>query len=364
MSGIRSFRPADIPQVAKLYEELLVGEPLHESAREHYASVFFENPWYDERLPSLVFEGDDAQVVGFLGVIPRPMTFRGRALVAAVSTQFMVSKRWRAHLPAIQLLKAFFSGPQDLSYADHSSDESRRVWEGLGGFSSHLHSIHWTRLLRPFEYVRVTLRDRGVSAPLLTLTRPAAALGDVIAKATRYAKQVPSTLACEEVDPGVFARHAMVMPRDAGLAPVYDESSLAWLLALLSAEDRLGKLQTVIVRDQSGGMVGGYCYYLSREGVGEIVHLNAERQRAGEVLDSLFDHAARRGACAVRGRFHRDLTERIASRFCALRLRGPWTLFHTQDPELQAAIFSGDTDLGGLDGERWVDFGRFRLRSQ
>ena len=68
-------------------------------------------------------------------MMPRPMWMKGRLIRAAVSSQFIVEPESRFNLAGVQLLKAFLSGPQDLSLADEAN-ESLACHLGAAGGST------------------------------------------------------------------------------------------------------------------------------------------------------------------------------------------------------------------------------------
>lgn len=71
------------------------------------------------------------RILGFLGVMPRPMLFNGQLIKAAPSSQFIVAPESRS--VGVMLLRAFFEGPQDLSLTDEANSISRKLWEKIGG---------------------------------------------------------------------------------------------------------------------------------------------------------------------------------------------------------------------------------------
>ena len=150
---IRPFTPDDIPEVVDLHKRVFPGNSFSPGELEvHFRRLFFENPWYDADLPSLVYQEQGDKICGFYGVIPRRMRMKGRPIRAAVSSQFMVDPSVRNRLAAVELQSAFFAGPQDLSFTDGANEASRKIWEGLGGLTAFPYSVHWTRLLRPTRY--------------------------------------------------------------------------------------------------------------------------------------------------------------------------------------------------------------------
>src|SRR4051794_40734299 len=87
----------------------------------------------------------------------------------------MVDPRSRHTLVGIEMLRAFFAGPQDLSLAE-GNDTSRQLWRALGGGVAALYSLRWTRPLRPLTYglslaARHGLTRRGAAClkPLCSL---------------------------------------------------------------------------------------------------------------------------------------------------------------------------------------------------
>ena len=152
VSRIRPFVLGDVPRVAELHESILGGSRRlsMENRRRYLGKVFLENPWYDDTLPSLVAEEGHGRIVGFLGVLPRRMSWNGRSIKVAIGSQYMVEPHYRG-LTGLLLQKAFLSGPQDLSMTDGASHESVKLWKAVGGTDSPLHSIHWTRPLRPLR---------------------------------------------------------------------------------------------------------------------------------------------------------------------------------------------------------------------
>ena len=116
---------------------------------KYFSEVFLNSPDDPESLRSLVYcEGQ--RVTGFLGTVTRPMLWKGDRIRARISTQFIVDPASRG-LAGLELLRAFFSGPQDLSIADESNRHSRTIWEALGGVTSLVHSMQWLCPLRPFR---------------------------------------------------------------------------------------------------------------------------------------------------------------------------------------------------------------------
>src|SRR5882757_9952671 len=122
MGRIRAFLQDDIPRVAELNWQFLQGhaDPHPPRLEEYLRQVFFQNPWLDSSIGSLVYE-EGQRVVGFLGIVPRPMSVNGKRIQAAFGSGLVVHPESRWTLAGLQLLAAFMDGKQD-----------RCVWPAVG----------------------------------------------------------------------------------------------------------------------------------------------------------------------------------------------------------------------------------------
>ena len=154
MPGIRALVEGDVSRVADL-----VWKVLHEqqgsappSLRGYIDGLFLHNPWMDESINSLVFEDSEGKIVGFFGVIPRPMSIQGKPVRLAFGSNFVVEAGSRASFAAMQLVNAFMKGPQDISITDSATEGARQLLKGLGFSVVPIYSLLWSRPLRPSLY--------------------------------------------------------------------------------------------------------------------------------------------------------------------------------------------------------------------
>ncbi|PYU11613.1 MAG: hypothetical protein DMG37_16035 [Acidobacteria bacterium] len=353
---IRPFSPKDIPEVVDLHKRVFPGNPFSSSELEiHFRLLFFENPWYDADLPSLVYQEQGEKICGFYGVIPRRMRMQGRPIRAVVSSQFMVDPSVRNRLAAVELQRTFFAGPQDLSFTDGANDASRRIWEGLGGLTAFPYGVHWTRLLRPARYFLDRWEDRGLSSATRLCVRPLSALADFFV-ARRHKSPFHQSEQSPEED---FSCETLLehLPRFAvtkSLCPDYDESSLRWLLQQASEKQWHGKLRKALVRNEAGQIVGWYMYYLNPNGISQVLQLVATRNSIRRVLDQLFFHAWRSGSFAVSGRMDPEFATAFSEERCLFSFSGPRMLVHSRHADLREVIQRGDAFLTRLEGEWWM----------
>jgi hypothetical protein len=362
---IRSFTREDIPQVSDMLERLLLpeapsGRMLSVSELPDYLEqVFFDNPWYDESMPSLVYQGTDGKLIGFLALVARRMLFQERPIRVAISLHFMVEPESRSTLAGVQLLRALFAGAQDLVFTDGAGTPGRRVWEGVGGVTSLLYSQRWMRILRPARQAVSTLKKHGATGGNKLFSYTAQALSPLVSLADitaarmlpRYFSQVTSPYSEEDLEIDTVLAYLPQFSKGAALRPVYDERSLRWLFDQAAQMKLHGEFRKVQLRDQEGEVAGWYLYYLKAGGLSSVIQIAARKHSEGEVIDHLFDHARRNGAAAISGRLEPRLMQEMADRGCFFNRVGCLTLMHSKNAEILNAIHRGDAFLTQLEGE-------------
>jgi hypothetical protein len=359
MPRVRPMREDDVPGAVGLFERVYPRYRWRSRAacEAYFREVLFANPWRDLELPSWVVE-EDGRLAGVYAVVPRRMRLGARALRIAVGCQFMVEAGPRRSLFALQLTQACLAGPQDLTLADGANDFTRRMWRGIGGDVPLLYALHWTRLLRPARRALALLEERAaVPALLARAARPAAALADALAArlpANRFLRAAPR----EPEAPFEAADMLAVLPevmQGAALQPEYEAPALGWLLEQARRKRRHGALRARLVRED-GRVLGWFLYYLRRGGAAEVLQLAARPGGFDRMLRALLADAWREGAAAVHGRIDPRYAQELSQRHCWFRWDGTWTLAHTRDPGIAAALHAGDAFLSRLEGEWWLRF--------
>jgi hypothetical protein len=361
---IRPFLKEDIPQVADMFQRLLLGDmpPMRmlssAALPDYFEEIFFHNPWYDESIPSLVYEESDGKIIGFLGVAPRRMLFLDRPIRVAVSFHFMVEPEGRSSMAGVKLLKAFFAGPQDISLTDGAGQVGRRVWEGVGGATAWAYSLLWTRILRPARYALDLLARRKTFSPFARALSPTCDLADAAARRMlpRYFPDTPPQSSEEDLDVETFLRYLPQFSKVAALKPVYDEHSLRWLLKHAEQMKLFGDFKTALVRDASRKVIGWFMYYLKPGGMCTVFQFAAREGAINEILDSLFNHAWRRGASAITGRLYPRFMQELSDKRCYFHRGGGWMLVHSKNDKLLDVVQRGDAFLTGLEGESCLLF--------
>ena len=355
---IRPFESRDLPAIASLLGRAFgTGWDSEAGLAAYMEEIFLRNPWVDPSLPSWVAV-DDERPVGFIGVMCRPMRYKGAPIRMALLTQLMVEPQPGYALAAAQLVRKAMHGPQDLTISDGSSDTARKLWEAAGGSTSTLYTLQWRRLLRPAHYgLDLFLRKTvGKTAAVLgaPLGSPFTFVADTYA-AHRSGLREETQLSEAPLDAASLLAAQCVVPGKAMLRPDYARESLEWLLAQAKAKRRYGPLQGCVLRERNGTLAGWYLYYLNRE-TSKVLQMGARDGMQRAVLQHLFRSAWRGGATVIEGRMEPAFAAALGQLNCFFLSPNMYTLFHARNPELTAALARGEAFFSRLDGEWWMRF--------
>ncbi len=363
MGRIRAFVQDDIPRVAELNWQFLQGQtdPHPPSLEEYLRQLFFQNPWFDSSIGSLVYE-QGQRVVGFLGVVPRPMSVNGKHIQAAFGSGLVVHPESRWALAGLQLLAAFMDGKQDLAMTDTASALSQQIWVGLGGSTSAAYGLQWAHPLRPGSYALYAMSRYGREGRLGAGSRACQALHKTVnSVATRIPlrrfHRPPDGATEEELDIDTLLRSCLPgCSADYSLRPEYNRESLGWLLDFMSRMKAYGNLRKVALRDATKEIIGWFIYYVKRGGIADVVQVGATKAHMKTVLDHLLCDAWNHGAIGLHGRLEIRHAQDLSESRCFFWGTIP-LLFRARNPELARLVQQGDAFLSRLDGEWCLRFG-------
>jgi hypothetical protein len=361
---VRPLIEDDIPQVANLYWTVLRSRklPVPPALECKLRELYFTNPWIDSTLPSLVYDAGAGKVVGFLGVISRRMSVRGKSIRIALGGNFVVRPDSRTSLAGIHLLATYMAGGQDISQTDSANDLSRALLKRLGFKTILPFSVHWVRPLRPAHYAVYAISrsaGRAASATLRAVAKPLSSVVDGMAArfSSNPFRQIEPRLQAAELDVETLLRCLAEFRGGCSLWPEYDVNSLNWLLTFMERMKAYGELRKVALHDGSGKIVGWYIYFRKSGAVGEVVQIGGARQFIKEILDHLFHDAWIHGAVAVHGVVDTRLMDDFSEKNCIFTCRGGWMLAYSRKSDLVDLLDSGDAFLSRLDGEWCLSLG-------
>lgn len=360
MGEIRELDESHVADVAAMYLKVICGQdrkPGPDLVR-YVQQVLLENPWRTPDIPSWVYLHEGV-MVGCIGVIARPMVWKGKPVRAAISTQFMVDRTRYRGFAGVELLRKFFNGPQDLSLTDGATEASFITWTSVGGSAAWLYSLEWTRLLHPARYINSIVKQRpGKQRWAASLLAPAAFLSD--AAISRFPLRRFGAPVSEYSSHSATPQEILEVIGEAGwkekLHPAYDPESFPWLLQEAAKAKVHGTLRCRVVTDPQGKRVGWYVYFAKPGDVSMVLQLSAPTRHFDQVLLDLFRDAWTQGAIAVRGRVIPRYLTQFHNQYCSFRHMGSGVLVHSRDRDLLTGILQGDAFLSLLDGEWWMRF--------
>jgi hypothetical protein len=280
------------------------------------------------------------------------MTFRGTPVSVGIGQHLMVDK---ATFAALQLFKAFISGPQDISIADLAADVTKKLWERLGGTTAYTHSIFWRKPLRPIatasQYAKRKKSLSLVGSALAPFASGLDSLLNLIAIAPLHISK-PDTRG-EELTIDTMLQDLPKFSSGRDLIPAYTKESLKWLFDILSREQRFGALRKVLVKDSVGTNIGWYIYHLNPTGRSEVLQIAGTSGSYREVLHHLLYDAREHGSPEIAGRVDPLFMKEYADRYCLFFPGSAWVLMHSKIPDVVNAINAGNVFLTRLDGDLW-----------
>ncbi len=362
--SVRPLVESDLIQVTDLYWRFMRQKEgsAPPALRSFLRELYFTNPWVDGAFPSLVYEGKNGQIVGFLGVIARKMSIGGQPIRMAFGGNFVVHPDGRSHLAGPRLLGTYMHGNYDAWQTDSANDRSRTLLESLGFRTVPALNIHWGRPLRPCGYGVYSMAralSPAASASLEFAAKPFCAVADGLAARLSFSpfRQTASKLRGEELDVETLLQCLEEARKEYSLWPEYDVASLKWLLSFMARRPTRGVLRKIVVRDDSQKIVGWYIYYVKPGSVGEVVQVGGDQKSTRDVLDHLFHDAWQQGVIALHGVVDMRRVPQFSDKGCFFTCRGGWTVTRSRQPELLAILERGGAFLSRLDGEWCLDPG-------
>lgn len=230
---------------------------------------------------------------------------------------------------------------------------------GIGGQSLPQHSFDWVRFIKPATAAVEVARRR---LPILRAALPVAKfidgrLRDRRPQTPRWLAMpnpvlMPAGFETRDIGPAEFAGIFLALTARFAIRPDWSAEEIAHLVREAMAKPLFGTPVIAAVYDRHNRPAGAFVYHVRPNGTARIIQMVASEQQTGAVLDALIADAAARGASVVRGRTQPFMMNAILTRRIPL-FNVASSAYHCREPELSAAIASGDCFLNGLVGEQW-----------
>ncbi|PZU89934.1 MAG: hypothetical protein DI528_01370 [Shinella sp.] len=352
---VRPLTKEDLAPVAGLFQRTFrdgtAASPALETALRQ---TFIDHPFADPDLPSHVFVNEAGKVSGFIGVNPARMTIGGREIRAAFAGSMMVERPKENPLAGARLIRAFLSGPQDVSISETANATALGMWRKLGHDLIPAYSMNWLRVFRPGS-TGIDILNRV--HPAARLLKPFGALADRIARmggGASFGLETSSGKgpAFQDVGEEELAEALMALAPAFPLAPIWNRPSLGWLLAQAREKSQFGPIVRRVAYGSDGAPVAAHVYYGRPGGIAWVLQSLARPERMEAMVDDMLQHAADAGCAAIRGAGQPWLTPFLL-RKKALFLGRSFVVAQTKDPDIRETIDSGKALITGLAGETW-----------
>lgn len=355
MTSIRAATPADVDQIAALFLRVFQKGSRHRppAVAAYFHRLYFENPWRSEGLDSLVME-HDGTLVGFIGVIPMPLSIDGRTVRAAVGGNLMVDPELNDPLTTVRMVRRYLHGGQDLSFTDTANVAGAAMWTGLGGRIARFPSMRWLVPLRPAGFVAAVgtrARPRAIRRIATGLTAPI----DVL-RPSRLRWRLPEADRARIREIGAQElRQIMEAVGDRTYATFGgDDAGFEWLIDRCGEREQFGPLRSIAIDGRDGHPIGAVLYYPNPNGIGQVLGCWARRRHHAEVLDLLLADAAAHRSTALQGQADAHLFDALGDRLSLYLQRNESVTVHAADAALVQRIVDGELVLGRLFGEWWT----------
>ncbi|MFK3666412.1 hypothetical protein ACI2JN_14335 [Ochrobactrum teleogrylli] len=346
-------RVDDIPAVRDLFRQVFRPEATSndESFDRYFHQVFFENPYYDADLCSIVHEDSKGEIDSTLCVLPIPYHVDGKIVMGRLLCAYMM-RPGSSPRGAAELTLTLRSRPNDFSFSDSAAPVSTRHFSAVGGITLDTHGLAWTRIFRAASYVAQFVAERRAALR----GWPAAKVGQLLdplvplPKLRTFTNGKLTVQDIEQSDAIGLIRH-FLPAYDA--YPAWTEQDLHWVLNLARDNRAAGALRSCSVSGTSGEPVGFFCYYARPNGIAEVLSILAPKNREQAVVEVMLSHLQEAGHIAAQGRadphFLGALSQQSVMFF---RLKANVCVV-TANPDVLNALDHNDIFVGGLAGESW-----------
>ncbi len=363
MGKVRPLTATDMPAVAALFQRVFrhSDNPPARVFIDYLHHLYLSGPNCTPDIPSLVHVADDGSPSGFVGRHAMPMRLAQRPLRAALLSSIMVDPRLGDPLIGARLLKAAIDGPQDFCFSETASEVSTHMWQRLGGRALPGHSLDWIRIISPCLAALETAATRHKGLRILA---PIAARADRAFRRRMSPERLswlgmPSAsssregVTVQEVGADTFAELSATFILRFSLRPDWSGGSLLPMLREAMDKPLFGDpVLASVCAGSSGQPIGGFFYHYRPRATARVVQILAAPGAEASVLTALLAHAAGRMAASVTGRVQPFLMEAMLGKRIGF-INSASSVIHCRDPDINAAILTGDCLLNGLAGEQW-----------
>jgi len=361
---VRPMAVGDLDQVAGLFlRNFRAGSCFDTSDFKTYVrDVFFDSSRYEEESGSIVYENAEGRILASIFSMPLQITANGRIHNGRLMSFFMkdVDVSTRAIWSMCMQLRPH---RHDFCFSDTANVVTRKIVLAGGGEELPLQSLKWRRLFRPAAHLALKAARGLPGRP----SRTAGALAGLCDPAIRRAARalVPENAAgatSRAIEPSRFHWLAQEHLARFSVHPTWSHAEFEWVLQQARKNRALGRCMIREVEDGNGNSLGGYLYFVNREGYAEVFNIVSAPGQECAVVGELMVHCDREGYVAAGGMNQPFLMSPLSEqKYVSFRHRGHFWII-TRHPDIIDAVRRNDIYIGGLASEAWsrlmTGFGR------
>lgn len=360
--GVRTLQDADFSQIARLHDHCFRRSIYkdHDALQRQIRKLFRENPWRCPGIDSLVWEDGAGRVLGFAGLLARPMRFRGEPILSALSCQVMVDPEARGEGIAEALLRASTEGPQAITYSDILNPAAFAIWRRIGGSEIPELGLQWTRPLRPFRWLAARVGRGCGRVGAMCLARPVLSFLDAIVRSDPSSPYSIPIGEGQTLRPLSLINHLKLLDDLQSyydLVPCYDEQSLTWLMGMLGDSLQRGtRLEGAQLVDRRGDTIGFFLMAVQPRAIATVLQIGTPAGKLEPVLAAIVQRANESQCAIIRGRHQPEHLSTLAKWPNSLGCGDPRVMVISRHPEIIECIRRGRAWMSHLEGEWCIGF--------
>ncbi|MGN6449401.1 MAG: hypothetical protein ACTHLK_12570 [Brucella intermedia] len=350
---VRAMKIGDIPAIRTLFQRVFRphSKSCNEAFDQYFQRFFFENPYYDPAIGSVVHEDERGEIDSALSVLPIPYKVNGKSVMGRLVCAFMMKPEVSPR-GAAELTLTLRPSEKLFNFTDSAAPVSLRHSEAIGGIVLSTHGLGWTRVFQAASYVanyvaerRPILGGRGTSS-LGKMLNPLFPL-PAIKKAPKSQANVTEIAKDEAISliSGFLQGYCA--------HPDWTENDIDWLLDMAAGNQAAGILRFCKISEQSGAPSALFCYYSRPNGIAEVLNVVAKAGAEKHAVEAMLLHLQEEGHIAAQGRVDpRYLNALSQQSIMFFRLKANVCVV-TANEDILGAIQRNDIFIGGLAGESW-----------
>ncbi|MEM6991468.1 MAG: hypothetical protein AAF721_13250 [Myxococcota bacterium] len=352
----------DLDAVVTQYRTLGEGaarRPLAE-VTDKLRTMMLDQPSFDGEAPhSLVHEGSDGRIVGFIGVVPRKWKVGDRTLIGATTTGLVVDPEHPDRmLSALWLTRGAHRQGQDFTFVDRPTPTVTKFSASLGGEGYPGHGFNFRLALREHEASRQEFRDRvryrrwwPAVAAVERAVRPVTAALD-----NRRPRELPTAAQAavdlEEATAATLHEARCALSEHYGPILIDDEALAQWQFDYMATYASRGDFRWFVARAR-GAIVGWVLYYVRDDAPSEVASLVALPNHSAAVSAALIRQAYDDGCSSIFGTVSGAVVHDLLD-FGGVVDSTDRVWVQANHRENQALFRTNRTLITGLEGEVWV----------